>query len=69
MPALWLRFVFPLDGTHTRGSFFSMLWCLSVQEALDDRMYRKMFICGHKHQTASLVAHCKNDVCSSVAGT
>lgn len=38
--------------THTRGSFFSMLWCLSVQEARDDRKYRKMFICGHNHQAA-----------------
>lgn len=33
--------------THTRVSFFSMLWCLIVQEALDDKMYRKMFICGN----------------------
>lgn len=32
-------------NTHTRGSFLSMLWLLLVQEALDDRMHRKMFIC------------------------
>lgn len=34
--------------THTRGSFFSRLWFFSKQDALDDRMYRKMFIWGHK---------------------
>lgn len=32
-------------NTHTRGSFLSMLWLLAVQEARDDRMHRKMFIC------------------------
>lgn len=31
--------------THTRGSFLSMLCCGNEQEARDDRMYRKMFIC------------------------
>lgn len=47
--------------THTPDPFLSMPWCLSEHEALDDRMYRKMFICGHNitlhHNTAGVQHH------------
>lgn len=44
----------PSVCTHTRSSFFSMLWCFREQEARNDRMYRKTFICGDRTAARSM---------------